>query len=792
MFSDNAKKLGASFRDLAFATPTTKGNTVPLGKLKVSSLGISLVDDADGGVKGPDDYQVAIQENQVLVRGSDVVRIIKPEEVCCGLIGNTGTKFCVQLASDCTKATHTLPVNKFPAESGLYVSDKRSGCFMDPFLDISHLDSEVVERILGLTGDFELLRKEFVLLNSQDGSQDSDIDLYARSNLKKANNFKTPAKELGRAGGFNPSRLTEAVDSLVALGTIQEARNPVKFEGESDLIATVSKLVNEVENVGKIIPTIAGVVDTIEESLNDKTVLIYGGLQQIKQLEGTIGNQSDVLKNAGMEPTLWGAVSNVVLAVKDLSEKSQAEELRLKEDLQSLEARASNLVEAQTVTELKLELVNILQTWKTTIQNLQQEVVDLNIKLTSSSRPTPLPSATMGMLSTLGISMPTAPSLPTTSPSPPSTTIVTTPGVGSHHSITTELEVINDRIKQMEKQHREHGKEGLNGAVRFSGVTLSGKDDLGAWLDKNTVNVGGIPPYGLFADPQLLLHWIWVLLSGTTTSTARDMKDRLSISMSQDKTYAVDSYQHYVPLVFTGKKSSLLSTGGMEKSRLGTIPTFESWDDATGETGLKQQLAEGLVLVKDSISDLIDETFGEEHEVRAFALAMLHTSCSFIEKLGTYMSETYNNFKDVMGNGKSVWGLVTFVVEQIFRKDFGQVRAKTIGAIDANNRASGIKIIWSSIRCVDVAQQFMANGIKNAPAVSASYVRFVITHSNMGKVNTIVEENKVLKRKVDDLETTVASIKKIAEGAKKLADQAVSTANATKRQRTQTPGNSSS
>jgi hypothetical protein len=89
---------------------------------------------------------------------------------------------------------------------------------------------------------------------------------------------------------------------------------------------------------------------------------------------------------------------------------------------------------------------------------------------------------------------------------------------------------------------------------------------------------------------------------------------------------------------------------------------------------------------------------------------MLHTSSSFIENLETFMSETYNNFKDVVGNEKSVWGLVTFIVEQLFHKNFGQVRAKTIGAMDANNQTSGIKIIWSSIRCIDVAQQFISHG----------------------------------------------------------------------------------
>jgi replicative DNA helicase len=70
----------------------------------------------------------------------------------------------------------------------------------------------------------------------------------------------------------------------------------------------------------------------------------------------------------------------------------------------------------------------------------------------------------------------------------------------------------------------------------------------------------------------------------------------------------------------------------------------------------------------------------------------------------------------------------------------------------------------------------MLHGIKNTPAVSASYVRFVITHSNMGKVAAILEDNKMLKQKIDDLENIVMSIKKTADGAKKVADQAMSKA----------------
>lgn len=76
-------------------------------------------------------------------------------------------------------------------------------------------------------------------------------------------------------------------------------------------------------------------------------------------------------------------------------------------------------------------------------------------------------------------------------------------------------------------------------------------------------------------------------------------------------------------------------------------------------------------------------------------LKILHSSILFIQSLSTLMSSTYHKFQEVVGDGdggKAVWGSVTFVVEQIFKKDFGQVRAKMIDSIDANNKTSGMKL----------------------------------------------------------------------------------------------------
>lgn len=738
--------------------------SAPQGAFQLLSLGIvSPAAGMKGGVKS-----LSIDSIQVfpgLRSGIAVAQVIEPEKLCCGLIGNSGTKFCIK-GNDCTTSTHVLPMRKHLTTPGLYILDKRTGgCLISPVLDPSNLDEEVINRLLITDLEPGALLKEFALISSQDGSNDSEIDGFARKNLLKTVAFKTPSKSKAQGTFFDPSSLVDIVSNFSEVSDMSKLESTVKFESNEDLNRAVSELVNYYEGLRRILPSIAGAVDSLEQKTNEKTDLIYGGIQQVRQLETTIGNQSQFLKGQNTAPTVWGSISENLSNQKKFEGEAETKIELMKGILSQLETKVQYCALKPDTEQVKLDIFELLKGWKVIIEELNNRVRNLETSSKGHDSNNQQGSSSFSALGFTSLNQTTSNIQSSAS------------GTGMTSEVSDLLNVLTSRLGKLEKQHLDKGKEGLNGAVRFSGVTFTNKDDVGAWLDSALDTTGGIPPYGLFPDPQLLLHWVWILLSGTTNSSARDMKDRISIEMSQDKTYAIDSYQHYIPLVFTGKKSSLLNTGGMDKSRLAQIPTFESWDDATGEAGLKQQVAEGLSMVRDSLSDLIEENFCNSPEVRAFALGMLHTSISFIESLGTYMSETYNNFKDVVGNEKSVWGLVTFVVEQLFRKDFGQVRAKTIGAIDANNRTSGIKIIWSSIKCVDVAQQFMIQGIKNAPSVSASYVRFVITHSNMGKVSNILEDNKKLKRKVDELETSIISIKKIAEGAKRVADQAMSKAN---------------
>ena len=97
--------------------------------------------------------------------------------------------------------------------------------------------------------------------------------------------------------------------------------------------------------------------------------------------------------------------------------------------------------------------------------------------------------------------------------------------------------------------------------------------------------------------------------------------------------------------------------------------------------------------------------------------------------------------------------------------------ATTNGAVNANERSSAIRIIWDCLLSVVVTQNFITQGIKNAPPVSASNVRFVLSHCNMGRVRHLVEENKLMKSKVSHLDEEMVKLKRSMEGITQIADQ---------------------
>lgn len=699
--------------------------------------------------------------------GSTVVQILRPDLLCGGIVGTSKSKFCFSLSEDCTVASHKSNPPYPMRPSGLYLRDKSSNvAFIEPTLIGDKLDPDVVTDLLNSENDIEHLKAEFVIIDSQEGTDSATIE-NSKKNLLRTVSFKTPKKDLST--NRNPNKVTDLVSSFLDFSSIKEDKIRLKeLEDPAKSSIALLELEGVTDGLRTSLPKIAGIVDSLEFAVNEKSDLVDGLLQQIRVIDDSIGSKSLFFKSLKMDPTVWGALTDTVATVQQTEADLETKMFNLNKKFFELKSQVQAIKPNNSVDSIQEGLVKLLQSWKMIIQDLVSRVASLEADRRSVQVPVPSSSIPSDPFSNLGITVGTSENgvgAPTHAPS----------ADPNSFSTTDVFESLLSRVDKLEKSVVGRASN-LSGAVRLGGVTFTSKDDVGPWLDSKLESPGGMPPFGLFADPQLLLHWVWVVLSCHNTNTAREIRDRVAIEMTQDKMFAIDSYQHQVPLLLTGKKTSVVVTGGMDKSRLPQIPDFVSWDDPVGENGLKQQLAEALTLVKESLLDLISDNFADLPDLRAFALTMLHTSVSFIENLSTYISETYNNFKDVVGNGDSVWGLITFVVEQIFKKDFGQVRSKTIGAVNPNERTSALRIIWCSIRSVDVARQFITHGIKNAPPVSASYVRFVITHSNMGKVTSLLAENAILKTRLTKVEESLASVKRICETAKRTADQAMTKA----------------
>ena len=188
----------------------------------------------------------------------------------------------------------------------------------------------------------------------------------------------------------------------------------------------------------------------------------------------------------------------------------------------------------------------------------------------------------------------------------------------------------------------------------------------------------------------------------------------------------------------------MLAAATSDKSHLDSIKSFKEWDTPGAELGLRQQIAAKSMNIRTSLSRQIENTFRHNHPLFAIANHMLDSSYSFVKALNQYILDTYTNFKaNGVGSDKEIWGLVTFVVRQLFENNFAKTRQEAIGTLNSGSKDSAYLAIWCSMKSVSLAKQLLDIGIKDTPAVNASYVRFVLNQSNMGTVSTLKEEVKV-------------------------------------------------
>ena len=61
--------------------------------------------------------------------------------------------------------------------------------------------------------------------------------------------------------------------------------------------------------------------------------------------------------------------------------------------------------------------------------------------------------------------------------------------------------------------------------------------------------------------------------------------------------------------------------------------------------------------------------------------------------------------------------------------------------------------LWAILRTIGVMQDYMRHGIENHPAISAEYVRFLVTNSSLGSVARFDHDLKDLQEQMSNVAT---------------------------------------
>ena len=134
------------------------------------------------------------------------------------------------------------------------------------------------------------------------------------------------------------------------------------------------------------------------------------------------------------------------------------------------------------------------------------------------------------------------------------------------------------------------------------------------------------------------------------------------------------------------------------------------------------------------------------------AATCLSISQTFLVELIRFVSDTYRDLDLAGFPEKSIWLLVTKLVVRIFGTDLDKVRSYMRGKMDTSDHGQlATDALWGTLRTIGVMQDYLRHGIENHPAISAEYVRFLVTNSPLGMVSKFDLQLKSLNEKLEEV-----------------------------------------
>lgn len=692
-------------------------------------------------------------------------------------------------------------------KEGLYIlsGTKKITCLTEPFIPKENIPLHLVTPLLDAKMTMKRAMEVVTMLaNRKLKETDTYEELMAKDERIDAV-FNTPRKASSKTMDLMsdfPGFSQEWEQRLEVVFQTNATADPSDVPSIEELPKDFKSLSRQVTGIRDHLFFLGDALDERFDAITDDTELIETLFFKVKQLQTVIGNQERSRSaSSELSPVVWESISNLQQQLQQVEplivkrEKSILHELAkvlgpYKNKLLDLDVRCTGL--SNNVGNLTVEVDKVRNTktgpsvpsgapaaMPAASSSAATTVLgSLGLGVTATGTAAPAPAAAVASsggpsAASLGIGVSVPSGTTATAPSVPIAPAPTT--APSSISSTSAIKDLIDRIEKLEDVLKQKAGQGLSDSTRLCSVTFTKAEDVEEFMTKHGPPSHGIPKYGLFVEPLTLLHWVYAKILGFSSSQS-ELTNKAKLNLHEHELRAVEAYGHDVPLIYTKESSDLLHTDpSLEKSRLSNLMKFEDFESPGFDSGLRKRLESNLQMVVNSLGKAIDFTFRKHQYVCSLAKEMLNISHKFILALHNYMAETYTSFKAMgVGSPKQVWGLVTLVVDQLFRNDFASKREDAIGNLDTNSRDSGFIAIWCSIKSVGLAKNLVETGIKETPSISASYIRFVLSQSNMGKVGALIEENNSLKRKLEETGEQLSAVKKIATDAKKVADSAMS------------------
>lgn len=637
------------------------------------------------------------------------------ESVCRGLIGTSGTKFCMRVG--CVVRGHKS--NKFEGmEPGLYVKHNDNEAYLSPMVPKSSVSDSVIETFLqrSWSDSREVVRYFDHVTSIQDDPKQvitnfTELDLR-EAEVKAALATKTPARK---------RRNQDHEDNLDLLQRFLSEEMPT----EEDLVKEElsDKFDEGYDGTSLKMKKMKQGLELLANSMDEEKRLIETTLEKVDDLSSSIGRFSS---SCDLPPTLWLAIEHV-----------QEEIAKAKETFQR-----SVVNDEQYVKQNKLDIVE---------RRLDQELSCLqsntehNFSVTEETF-----SHLRGLLYSPDISFPNI--------------AVISKGMDT---INLQMGKVQTDISNLIRQQQDGNAKSLNQqVVSIGNFTFRSTEDIRAWGERYLPDTF---PFEAFVDCFTVFERIRSFKDDSSTDL-KDMEIRKKLQLSSAGQLSVDSFKNPLPKVWRGSGSENSSAG----TWLPGIPTKNKWEDESGMTGAKVVIAQDLENVRERCDTIIRERLPNHTEARALATELLSQTITFVTSLCKYVSETQLRLELSGFKTDAAWTLVSKLVHRIFAVDCHMKRSRVLEFLDASDtKVMGSGVLWGVFATHAVMRDYMKYGIENHPSIASEYVRFLVANSGLVKLDKIDTQQKEITSRLTEVEKKLAQLEKAqTTSANKLSELA--------------------